>query len=208
MFLFELKSNEGAVWQNYLLWEAGRNWTNMFAFLSTMMVVWVQWVLFLLTSQEIQSSLENLASIPEIFCWPKEKWLLMSFWDHRKKIFSCTKQSIALRWSHTISRKLETEFYDSCAWFVNLNRLNSCNAWCQTTWEHMTNRTFLASYHVLIPSNIGGHSKLDKRWTNDEEPRKKKRAKIGEYRIEIGRVRSGLGFYCYIHSLTHWEETA
>ena len=26
-------------------------------------------------------------------------------------------------------------------------------------------------------------------------------SKIGEHRIEIGRVRSGLGFYCYTHSL-------
>ena len=30
-----------------------------------------------------------------------------------------------------------------------------------------------------------------------------KGGKIGEYRVKIGRVRCGLGFYCYTHSLTH-----
>ena len=30
-------------------------------------------------------------------------------------------------------------------------------------------------------------------------------SKIGEYRIEICRVRCGLGFYCYTHSLTYSE---
>ena len=30
-------------------------------------------------------------------------------------------------------------------------------------------------------------------------------SKMGEYRIEIGKVRCGLGFYCYTRSLTHSE---
>ena len=59
---------------------------------------------------------------------------------------------------------------------------------------------------VLIPRNIRGHLKLSS--TNVEQPtrnpeKKKKRGKIGEYRIEIGRFRSGLGFYCCAYSLTH-----
>ena len=53
--------------------------------------------------------------------------------------------------------------------------------------------------HVLIPSNIRGHSKLSS--TNVETMFREKRAKIGEYRIEMGRVRSRLGFYGYTQSL-------
>ena len=54
--------------------------------------------------------------------------------------------------------------------------------------------------HLLIPSNIRGYSKLSS--TNVEQPTmfRNKGAKIGEYRIEIGRVRR-LGFFCYTQSL-------
>ena len=65
----------------------------------------------------------------------------------------------------------------------------------QTTWGH--SRWQIENFscdHVLIPSNIWGHSELSMF-------RNKK--KIGEYRIEIGRVRCGRGFYCYTHSITH-----
>ena len=127
----------------------------------------------------------------------------MSFWDHRKKIFSCIKQLIALRWSHTIFGKLETEFFDSCAWFVNLNRLNSlwkenstfsdCNARCQTTWElweHMANPTLGA-----IQSS-----------TNVEQPTKnteKKELKSGNIGSKPAEFVVGSGSIAtFIHSLT------
>ena len=63
------------------------------------------------------------------------------------------------------------------------------------------NINFSIRDHVLIPSNIRGHSKLS--LANVEQPtmfRNKKAANIGEYRIEIGRIRCGLGFYCYPYS--------
>ena len=72
----------------------------------------------------------------------------------------------------------------------------------ESTWQI---ENFSCDY-VLIPSNIRGHSKLSS--TNVEQPtifRNKKRAKIGEYRIEIGRVRCGFGIYCFIHSPTQQD---
>ena len=53
-----------------------------------------------------------LASLKETIRCPKEEWLLITFWDRRTaKMLICTKHSIALRWSHTFSGKLDTEFF-------------------------------------------------------------------------------------------------
>ena len=54
----------------------------------------------------------SLASLKEIIRCLKEEWLLIRFWDRRTAMmFCCTEHSIALRWSHTFSGKLETEFF-------------------------------------------------------------------------------------------------
>ena len=62
-------------------------------------------------------------------------------------------------------------------------------------------------HHVLIPSNIGGHSKLDKRWTNDEEPRKKKELKSGKIGSKSAEFVVGSGsIVTFIHSLTEKKQ--
>ena len=126
-------------------------------------------------------------------------------------MFCCTKHSIALRRSHTFSGKLETEFFAN-KFSIKLiiykkrthlpvdgvKRLGSF----ENTWQIED----FSCDHLQIRSNIGDHSKLSS--TNVEQPtmfRNKKRAKIGEYRIEIDRVRCGLGIYCFIHSPTQQD---
>ena len=62
----------------------------------------------------------------------RESWLPWKRWDRRKKKFSCTQPTIEwlLRWSQTISGKLETELFANnfsinakTGWLWNLNGL-------------------------------------------------------------------------------------
>ena len=153
----------------------------------------------------------SLASLKEIIRCLKEEWLLIRFWDRRTAMmFCCTEHSIALRWSHTFSGKLETEFFANKfsikliikkKTHLPVDSVKRLGSFENTWWIED-----FSCDHLQIWSNIGDHSKLSS--TNVEQPtmfRNKKRSKIGEYRIEIGRVRCGLGIYCFIHSPTQQD---
>ena len=115
-----------------------------------------------------------LASLKEIIRCPKEKWPLTRFWDRRKA-------------NQTLDRA-------SMEWYIfwKIVKKNSPSSrrrkttWGQSRWQIEN----FSCDHVLIPSNIRNRQCSETK-------------KIGEYRIEIVRVRCGLGFYCYTHSITH-----
>ena len=58
-------------------------------------------------------------------------------------------------------------------------------------------------------SNVSAYSEKTKKKNKNKTKQKKKKQvsgqlyEIGEYRIEIGKVRCGHGLQCYTYSLTH-----
>ena len=68
-----------------------------------------------------------LASLKEIICYPKEKWLLIRFWDRHTANWTLHCTLIVIRFLEivnmnsllTSSQKCE----DSCTWFLRLNAI-------------------------------------------------------------------------------------